>query len=42
MLYGERAFAIVEQNGAMVGLVLAGLALAGATAYYVVRKRQTS
>ena len=42
VLYGERAFAIVAQNGAMVGLVLAGLAVAGAIAYYVVRKRRTS
>jgi membrane protein YqaA with SNARE-associated domain len=42
VLYGERAFAIVAQNGAMVGLVMAGLAIAGAIAYYVVRKRRTS
>jgi membrane protein YqaA with SNARE-associated domain len=39
VLYGERAFAMVEQNGATVGLVLAGVIVAGAVAYYVLRRR---
>jgi membrane protein YqaA with SNARE-associated domain len=40
VLYGERAFAIVEQNGAIVGLVLAGLAVGAGVGYYMLRKRQ--
>jgi membrane protein YqaA with SNARE-associated domain len=39
--YGEQAFAIVQQNGATVGIVLAGLVVAGAVVYYVYRKRKT-
>jgi membrane protein YqaA with SNARE-associated domain len=42
VLYGERAFAIVEQNSAIVGLVLAGLAVAAGVGYYMLRKRQPS
>ena len=42
VLYGEQAFAMVEQNGAVVGLVLAGIVVAGAIAFYVIRKRKTS
>jgi membrane protein YqaA with SNARE-associated domain len=42
VLYGERAYAIVEQNGAIVGLVLAGLAVAAGVGYYMLRKRQPS
>jgi membrane protein DedA with SNARE-associated domain len=41
VLYGERAFAIVEQNSSTVGIGLAGLIVAGAGAYYLVRKRRT-
>lgn len=41
VLYGEQAFAIVERNGAVAGLVLAGLAVAAAVAFYLVRKRKT-
>jgi membrane protein YqaA with SNARE-associated domain len=37
--YGERAFAMVEENGALVGLVLAGLAVVLGVAYYMLRKR---
>jgi membrane protein DedA with SNARE-associated domain len=39
VLYGERAYAIVEQHGATVGLVLAGLAIAGGIGYYMLRRR---
>ena len=42
VLYGEQAFAMVERNGAVVGLVLAGIVVAGAIAFYVIRKRKTS
>ena len=37
--YGERAIAIVQENGAIVGLALAALAVVIAVAYYVIRKR---
>lgn len=39
VLYGERAFAIVEENGATVGLVLAGVAVVVGVGYYMLRKR---
>jgi membrane protein YqaA with SNARE-associated domain len=37
--YGERALTMVEENGPMVGLGLAGLAVTIGVVYYFVRKR---
>ena len=37
--YGERAIAIVQQNGVLVSLALAALAEGIGVAYYVIRKR---
>ena len=42
VLYGEQAFAMVERNGALAGLVLAGMAVAAAIGFYVIRKRKAS
>jgi membrane protein YqaA with SNARE-associated domain len=40
VLYGEQAAAIVKEHSATVGLVLAGLVVAGAIIYYRARRRR--
>jgi membrane protein YqaA with SNARE-associated domain len=43
VLYGKQAIAYIHENSAMVGLVLAGLAVVGALGYYAwTRKRRTA
>ena len=42
VLYGERAAAMVRENGAMAGIALAVLAIAAGVGYYLLRGRRAA